>query len=85
MEKIVHLPLIANGQFEPTPPKLYADRVARILKQVDADRVLLVSISGVYRSGKSFLLNLLLMYLKYYAQVSSLQLQFNVSLVKLRC
>ena len=53
-------------------PTYQVDALKSMIKKADLDfkNVYVIAISGVYRSGKSFLLNLLYTYIEYYIKVN---------------
>ena len=61
--KIAVLPKVRE-QDKDTIPKLYLDVFKDVLKGVEDLPLLVVSVTGEFRSGKSFLLNLLTIYLE---------------------
>ena len=61
--KIAELPKPIRKD-EAVKPTLYVDRLAAVLEEVQDIPLLVVSVTGEFRSGKSFLLNLLTIYLE---------------------
>ena len=51
-------------------PTLYVDAVKAVLREVEDLPLLVVSVTGEFRSGKSFLLNLMTIYLDLREKVS---------------
>ena len=56
--------------FDGCQPIFESDKLAELLAGVTDTNVFVISITGAYRTGKSFLLNLLKCYLDYFTQVS---------------
>jgi len=66
---------------EGDPPIFYVEEVEKLINANEAIRekkFFLVSITGVYRSGKSFLLNLMQTYLNYLQKVSNSICMYHV-------
>ena len=67
-EKIVDIPVHSDGSSVEFDVSVFES----VIKQVKDLPVFVVSITGVMRSGKSFLFNMMKLYLEYYIKVSQL-------------
>ena len=77
--KIVELPKVRENDTN-LSPHLHIDRLEQLLSGVLDHPVLVVSITGEFRSGKSFLLNLMTTYLDWRRLVSSFHVYSGASL-----
>ena len=72
------------AKFDEDRTKLKANVLEEMIKNAKAKdkQVVVISITGVFRSGKSFLLNLLETYLEYYSKVDAFLLKYLVIMAK---
>lgn len=69
---IVELASTSNG--ERPLPKFHKEIVAQVLKNVEDYPTIVVSVAGLFRSGKSFLVNLMITFLQHLIKVSDILL-----------
>ena len=72
VEQIVQFAEKSQSKSDGSLATFYPGAMEKILLAPKCDRALVVSITGVFRSGKSFLLNLMITYLNHLSKYVSL-------------